>query len=86
MNQPKKKRDSFEYCISGELSEGRKEIIRKIEVIKPNWSFVNTVTKDCKLLINAGPKTSSKHKAAIKYNVPIVYFDSEIDWEYLSKL
>jgi DNA ligase (NAD+) len=76
----------FNYCITGEFEESRSNIQKKIKSIY-NWNFIPSVTKECKLLIvgNKGQNTS-KYKAAIKLNVPLIQMGNTLDYEALGNI
>jgi DNA ligase (NAD+) len=74
------------YCITGEFSEPRKQIIEKIKTLHPDWEFTNTVNKNCLLLITSGDTKSSKYITALKFVCPIISYNYDIDWENLSKI
>ena len=66
------------FCITGGFTTDRKDIIKQIRE-KFNWDFSSTVTKDLYVLLCKREKggISSKEAQAIKYNIPIIYFDSD---------
>ncbi len=62
------------FCITGEFSESRTNLIKKITALF-DWEFSSVVSKDLYLLICNSHKgaMSTKEKQAKKYNIPIFY-------------
>ena len=66
--------DQRKVCISGKLDMTKKDLEEHLS--KYNIKVINSVTKDCDLLISDG-KESSKFKKAKQYNVKIINYWEE---------